>query len=745
MSSTLPSESIGVWSSHPAARAEVRPLRRRRSLLSTPAGRTFTVNTDAATLVRVLDAAAAESSSVSSDGSPMGWRQEFAALLPVLIEDGCLDPPTIDSEAAAQRLSAPTPVTGPTLLLGDREICRELSARLSGVSEAGEGSRENIFRAAISGELVILCVQGPDDDGVAQFGRLCADARVRWAPLELNRSVAWFGPIITPGRGADFDDVMDRRLAAASDPELHRALRGPSITPPLAAGTVATSSLLKTVADQIAAAAGASDGVIGDLVEVSQNGMVLRHPVLPLPYRPAREHPIRPASDLIDPVTGIVLRTRTIRHHRSVPPSLVTVQTDVCDIRRISRWSNNISCQGSAFADPNSATGAAIGEAIERYCGNLLDTLPVTYGSWNQLRRGPTRALDPESLVLYSDEQYEASGFPFSRLSRDLPVHWVPGRSLGADEEVLVPASMVYVNWFTAGYSDAPVTNFCPFAGIAAGPSLEFAVMSGLEEVIERHATMVWWLNAQPLDAVVPTPELLALWDEVPEDEGQKPSMIHLDNEFGVPVIAGVLHHDREKLLNVGFSARHDAEQAARKAWTEALTLQEGSRDLAVDGGAHWRAMARGELNGRSFKPWRADRRYLDDFRPDMHDVDDLMVQQQVFLDPRAQEQVAPLLDRPATRCLDDLPRLPERSLTHYQHRVERLGLEVIYVDVTSVDVASTGMRAVRVIVPGTVGNAPAAFPFLGGERVQRLAVELGWRKHPLAESELNYFPIPHA
>ncbi|MGO2112740.1 MAG: YcaO-like family protein, partial [Pseudoclavibacter sp.] len=319
-----------------------------------------------------------------------------------------------------------------------------------------------------------------------------------------------------------------------------------------------------------------------------------------------------------------------------------------------------------------------------------------------------------------------------------------PGRSMTTGEDLLIPASMVYVNWFTAGYSAAPVTNFCPFAGIAAGPNMDYAVTSALEEVIERHATMVWWLNEHPIDATDPA-ELGAVWDEVPASAGQRPSLIMLDNEFGVPVAAGVLHNDVDTLVNVGFACRDTPQAAASKAWTEACTLQEGSRDLLRADGAHWDAMSRGELNSRSFKPWRADRRYLDSYRSDMRDCDDLMVQQQVHLDPRAVRRVAPMLERPVTRSFADTPSLPSRTPDAYRAALESAGHEVIVVDITSPDIASTGMAVVRAIVPGTVGNAPAAFPFLGNRRVQDLAVELGWRERPLAEAELNHFPIPHA
>ena len=416
----------------------------------------------------------------------------------------------------------------------------------------------------------------------------------------------------------------------------------------------------------------------------------------------------------------------------------MTRQADVADIRAVTPWANNILCQGSAFSDAAGARLAALGESVERYCGNVLDTLPVTWGSYDELRRRGLPVLDSCELVLYSEEQYAAPGFPFVPLNRDLRVHWVHGRWVADDSPVLVPASLVYVNWYSAGLAAAPPTNFCSFAGIAAGPDEAFAVRSALEEIIERHATMVWWLNAHPLPAVT------GLGGPVIEPPCRA-TYLNLDNEFGVPVAAAIVHDDDARLVNIGFSARPRFRQGAVKALTEAFTLQEGSRDLLRSDGLHWKVMAAGELNGRAFKPWRRDRRYLDDFRSDMHDCDDLMVQQQVYLDPRAGRAMSSLLEPSTHRDRATVPDIAGDPADHYCRALERHGIGAIVVDITTPDVASTGMRVVRVIAPGTVGNAPAAFPYLGRRRVQDLAVELGWRERALDEDRLNYFPLPHA
>ena len=65
------------------------------------------------------------------------------------------------------------------------------------------------------------------------------------------------------------------------------------------------------------------------------------------------------------------------------------------------------------------------------------------------------------------------------------------------------------------------------------------------------------------------------------------------------------------------------------------------------------------------------------------------------------------------------------------------LGNTAVAVDLTTPEAAASGMSGVRVVVPGLVGTAPAAYPALGGRRVgswlgqgrhlQTLALQPAW------------------
>jgi ribosomal protein S12 methylthiotransferase accessory factor len=609
-----------------------------------------------------------------------------------------------------------------------------------------------------SASILVVALDHLDVALLASIDDACQRREVAWVPLCLDGGKAWLGPAVTPARTSNYRDLLGRRLAVAFDTDVYHAVtsrleHGPLYLPPeheldWILGLFVTE-LVRWQARTL------SMLPFHELEADPMTMEVRRHAVFPLPERQialsvleeeAATFGIRfTPEDLVDDRTGLIGHVQQITHHPSVPGRMQTFQSHTGDMARLYPWTNNPVCGGSAFDDPERARIAAIGEATERYSGNWIRPDLLREATYEQLRARGDHAVDPASLVLYSPEQHETEGFPFGRFTRSTPVHWIPGWSLTAQRSTWIPASMVYINWYVGPFQDQQPVNFFLFPGIAAGPSLESAILSGIEECIERDATMVWWTNGHKLPAAEPPSRLRSLWEGRPTELGQRAWLIPIDNEFDVPVMAGVVENRNERLLNIGFGCCPEPEDAALKSWSEALTLQEGSRDLLDPNSLFRNAVARGDLDGRHIKPWRADRGYLDDYREDFRDVCDLMCQQQVFLDPRAQELVRPLTHVAVERSFSSLPSVTERSLDSYRRIVEARGYEILYTDVTTPDVALTGISVVRVTIPGLAPNFPAAFPFLGRRRIQQASVDLGWRRTPLAEEELNYAPLPHA
>ncbi|MBL7499671.1 YcaO-like family protein [Frankia sp. CNm7] len=771
-SAELPTGDAGA--ARPArVRADVHPLAEGHSLVVTPRGELFRVATPPNRLEAFL-AALDGTRTVEEALAAADAGAELAEIPGVLLAEGCLatepGPRAADWSRfapAGQPSDKPPPIAR-LLLTGDAALVDALSPLLDpalpAATHLGVPAEPAELLARITdpaATLVVVARTQLDASWLLAWDQAAQDAGVRWTQFHLDAGQAYFGPAILPGRTANYHDLLARRRCAIDEEEVFDAL----IAPPLGDVYLPPAPELSWMLGAFAAdldrlVAGLPCRTLSTEVEADPVRMnLVAHPVLPLPDRqltgPLTISGERDTSLLVSPRTGIIQRVRDIAHDPAVPDRLHTAQTHNSSMGRIDPdWANDVICGGSVFDDAQAARDCAVGEAVERYCGNYMKQNELRWASYHELLAAGEHAVDPDRLVLYSQSLYDAPGFPFVPFTRDLPVRWVRGRSLTHDRPVWLPVTLVYVNWIagerggglgpTSGVAH-PVTNYMNFSGVSAGRTLEQALVSGIEELVERDATMIWWMNRQPLPALALTPDLDGIWQGRPSGLGQRATLIPIDNEFGIPVVAGIVHNTVHDWFTIGFAARPDIRQAGLKAWTEALTLQEGSRDLDTEHSLIRQAVAWGFASYQGLKPWRADRRYLDDYRPDFRDCADLMCQQQIFLDPRAIDAVLPWTAVPATREIDTIPTLPDRSLATYRDRVESRGFEICYVDLTTPDVAATGMHATRVLIPGLVPNFPAAFPMLGTDRIQQTPVDLGWRDTPLAEHELNYWPIPHA
>ncbi len=454
---------------------------------------------------------------------------------------------------------------------------------------------------------------------------------------------------------------------------------------------------------------------------------------------------------LVDERLGVIRRLVDYPMPPWFPPALVTRGADVANSLDPQHWHADRAAIGASFHDPAGAGVAAIGEAVERYCGNYVPT-GLLHGSYSSLTAQGHRVLDPESIVLFSAEQYATPGFPFVPFTRDLDVLWTVGRDLHDDGPCLLPASLVYCNVHVSPTRAAePATNGLVYAGIAAGPDRWFAEASALEELVERDATALWWHSGaapEGLD-VDDDPRLvsaLAVRD-VPARVGYH--FFTIPTRFDTAVVGCLLHDRTLDVVGAGFACRPDPGEAALKACAEAIGTWFYSTGILDPDGAIWQAIAAGALDPRAYKPYRADRRYLDDFRPDYRDVIDLGAQMQYHLDPRTRPLVARIIQTPRRRSLpaptpaavgqDPAVRRSRllADLAHHQMRAYA-------VDVTTPDIAGVGLHVARVITPDLTTNAPAAAPYLGGDRIRTEAHRLGLVDGPLREDDLVRAPMPH-
>jgi len=414
---------------------------------------------------------------------------------------------------------------------------------------------------------------------------------------------------------------------------------------------------------------------------------------------------------LADPRTGIVRALDPAAIPAHFPTSFALTTSRIADTSRFGGWASDPAGAGYAFADPAAVRAAAIGEAVERYCGNLVP--PGLVRASHKALGG--NALDPTTFAFFSDAQYATPGFPAVPMTTDLEMEWVVGRDLVDDSEVLVPAGPVWPSYHSpVGAQRGPLTNPVIQAGLAAGPDRGFAVWGGLREVVERDAMTLSWYGGLGVRALDP-PAWLVSFAAGP-DGLLTTRFVALTSPFGLPVVAALVTDATTGLLSLGTGVDPDPVTAAVKAFAEALQLQLVLADYDDPHGAFAAAAAHPHS---PLKQWRADRAYGSAYLPDRSDVVDYACHLQLHLDPAVRAEFeTELSERTTDQVALESLAAPVRGTGDLVDVLTLAGHRVVAVDVTTPDVAPLGFTVVRVLVPGLYSNAPQGLPFLGGTRL---------------------------
>lgn len=455
---------------------------------------------------------------------------------------------------------------------------------------------------------------------------------------------------------------------------------------------------------------------------------------------PMTPDPSTVGHTLVDRRCGLVTHVTPYRRDGG-PLGWCGATAHVADVSRALPWRTDRHGFGASLGDPARARAAAIGEAVERYCGNAVPDGLVDE-SYAGLVAAGRRAVDPAQLALHSARQYGRPGFPFVPFTADLAVEWTAGVDLRDGGTTLVPASLVWLDYHTGRRRSRPATNALQYAGIAAGPCADAARRTAVEELLERDTTALWWASGAPAVEITGMDDLRRRLAD-PEADTREVRLLLLPCEFGVPVVAAFIEDHARDVVAFGTACRADVRAAAEKALVEAVAVLAITLDLDDPDGPVWAAVDAGRVPATLYRPHRRDRSYRSAFAHDLRDLVDLPPVAQLYLDPTVQEEGLQRLRRPAGQvAADEVAPLPGGALSDYVQRLAGAGRRPVAVDVTTPDVRRAGMHVARVVVPGLYNNSPAAFPLVGGARLYEVPVRLGWAQ-PFGEDDVPALPVP--
>jgi putative methanogenesis marker protein 1 len=206
-------------------------------------------------------------------------------------------------------------------------------------------------------------------------------------------------------------------------------------------------------------------------------------------------------------------------------------------------------------------------ESIERYCSEFREEYldKLVRGSYNQLK-SKFDVLDPREMILSGLSDYD----------HDREIHWTWGRDLSREEEILVPACAVYHPF----HEDKTLLINTHTNGIAAGNTMEEAVIHGLAEVVERDAWSIAQYTQHFHDAIFIEDDrendfIIGIFEKF-EKAGIEIVAKDLTTDIEIPVVAAFSRDLQNRTMETidGLGAHLDPKVATVRALLEIATTR---------------------------------------------------------------------------------------------------------------------------------------------------------------------------
>lgn len=422
-------------------------------------------------------------------------------------------------------------------------------------------------------------------------------------------------------------------------------------------------------------------------------------------------------APLVDARTGVIERVEVVRLGES-DPEVFMAHAEPSDTRPLSGLpaANRGAACSASF---ERAVVRACGESVERYCSAFCDIGGLTLATAEELEASGGRPVPPERLYPFSDAQYAAAGFPFER-TRGRRLRWVEARSAATGDLVWLPASCVFVPYLF-DHAVEPFTHMPISTGLAAGRDVDGCIAKGILEILERDALMIVWHNRLTTERIdvrscAGRTDLIDTLLSAGDRAGSRWHLNLLTLDVDVPVVgAALIDESSPPLTSFGISADPDPERALLLALEEA-------------------ALTRVLVN--RMPAAQEEREVAPDSLTTLHDH--LVAHAS---SPRLRDRLRFLTDRGPLRSFTEVA---ERFSSHasVEERVAAAGLEAIWVDVTTADVAELGFRVVRTAMPGLQPlDNDHRYRHLGGARLRSVPRALGRRPRRLANPDPHPFP----
>lgn len=217
-----------------------------------------------------------------------------------------------------------------------------------------------------------------------------------------------------------------------------------------------------------------------------------------------------------------------------------------------------------------------LGETIERYSLSINNNNKFIYKSYRELISSGESVLNLHDIIGLLSPKIRPKNIELTKF------HWIKGKSLLADKNILVPAQLAYVPYI---YDSTEISLQRSIStGAAAGSSVDEALYRGICEIVERDAFMISYLNNLPSPQI----DLSSIHNKeinnivnIFKRYRLEPIVLDLTTDLKIPAFAAITL-DRNGLgpaVSVGLKAGFNVKDTIIGAIEESLMVRFGTRD----------------------------------------------------------------------------------------------------------------------------------------------------------------------
>ncbi len=185
-----------------------------------------------------------------------------------------------------------------------------------------------------------------------------------------------------------------------------------------------------------------------------------------------------------------------------------------------------LSASGISFQDKNLALFKCLMETLERFCLFTYIEEKTYKSSYVDLKQ---EAITPQAFIQQKNIEEQQLG-------------WVKGRDILQQKEILIPAQLAYINYYSHNPHEQVLGQFIS-TGAASGFQQEDILLRGIYEVIERDAIMSIYLNQiapEQVSMVSLSTDILQKIEYLHKYR-LTPHIFYIKNDLDIPTILTVL------------------------------------------------------------------------------------------------------------------------------------------------------------------------------------------------------------